>query len=512
MAMDLLVDASGPLEVAAAVTGDPDGDGARVDWSVRNAGRRRERVRGVRLGWTLDGPVGQVVEQGWQSWSPVRVCSPDDVLADRARASRWRRAMYCATGDAAGRIVLGDHVLAHDRGVVGFLGAQHNLGTVAMDPSGALVIRALLDGITIGPGEERRLDPVWIATGDPGQRVVEHAERWAAQASARARTPAFRGWCSWYRFGAGVTPADVRAQLAPAADHGVDVIQIDDGWQAAVGDWTSCSPPWRDELGAVAADIRQTGLRAGIWTAPFVATARSSLVRAHPDWLLRDHRGAVGAMHHPALWGGWAYALDLTHPAVLDHLQATFTELVAAGFTVHKLDFLYAGALPGRRHDRHATRAEALRRGLAAIRAAVGDAFVLACGCPLGPAAGLVDAMRVSPDTTIAWEPRRHDPGFRDAAPAAGNAARAAALRAAWHRRLWINDADCLMLRHPLDERTPAQRAALVDTVTTTAPFAMVSDDLRDYRAEDWAVLDAMAAHPDAAPEPADPFGRVAHR
>ncbi|HET7489793.1 MAG TPA: glycoside hydrolase family 36 protein [Acidimicrobiales bacterium] len=504
----LVADATAPVDIAATV--EEDGRGLRISWSVRNPGRRAVSLRavGVRI------PVSPklVLEHGWQSWSPVRVCPPGDLRPDRARAPGWRRALYCADGSSAARRVLGDHFLVSDDGIVGFLSALHHLGTVEVEPSGRVTAWALFDGVSLGPGLERELDPIWVAHGDSGECFAEYADRWASTGGSRlVAAPA--GWCSWYRYGAETTPTQVRAQIGPAAAGGLDYLQIDDGWQAAVGDWAACSPRWQRRLGAVADDIRAAGLRAGIWTAPFVVSETSKVAMNHPEWLVHDRRGPVKAMHHPTLWGGWAYALDLTNPAVLEHLSAAFSGLVALGFDVHKVDFLYAGALRGRRHDPSATRAEALRAGLGAIRAAVGDrGFVIACGCPLGPAAGLVDAMRVSPDTSTTWQPAWSAPGFADAAPAGVNAVRASSLRAPLHGRLWLNDPDCLLLRHPGDRRTPAQRGAALAAAATAAPYVTLSDDLRSYEAEDWALVTSIRAAATGPPAPSDPFVELALR
>lgn len=505
-----VVEATGAVEVVTSTSSL--GTGVRVEWSVRNPGRRSVRLRRAGLREPSVTAPTTVVEHGWQSWSPVRPCRVGDVLPARSRAPAWRRAMYCADARAAGRVVVTDHLLVHDGGVLGFLDGHEHLGTVVAEAGRPPTAWAILDGVALAPGAERRLEPVWFATGEPGELLRELAAHWAARAGGRSSTTAPASWCSWYRFGASVTPAQVRSQIAPASEHGLDVILVDDGWQATVGDWTSCSPAWRNQLSAVAADIRAAGLRAGLWTAPFLVAEGCAVAARHPDWLLRDGRGPVRAMHHPRLWGGWALALDPTHPGVLAHLHRTFTVLQEQGFDVHKLDFLYAGALPGRHHDTGVTRAQAFRAGLATIRQALGDgAFVVACGSPLAPAAGLVDAMRVSPDTTVDWLPRPHAPGFHHAAPAAANAARASRLRGPLHRRLWINDADCLLLRHPTDTRTPDQRRILMDIAAASAPYVTVSDDLADYRPDDWALIEKLRSADDAPGTVDDPLlGAVA--
>jgi alpha-galactosidase len=501
------VTAVGGLEILTSLV--EDGTGLRLDWSLRNGGRRAVWARRVGVG--VDASPGRVLEHGWQSWSVVRTCDPTDVRPERRHMPGWRRSMYLLDGRGAGHLVAGDQVLVDDEGVTGFLGARHCFGTVVAQPEGGLVAWALLDGVAIRPGESRPLDWLWLAAGDPGAAYAEYARRWGEEASARATTPAPFGWCSWYRFGNAVTPDDVRRQLLPAQAHHLDVVQIDDGWQAQIGDWQSFSPEWRDGVAPLADEIRGAGMRAGIWKAPFLVAETSEVVTSRPDWLLRDHRGRpVRAMDHAGLWGGWAVALDTTHPEVLDHLRATYGGLREQGFDVHKLDFLYAGALPGRRHDRSATRAQALRRGLDAIRSTLGDdAFLLGCGSPLGPAVGIVDAMRVSPDTAVWWTQPADVAGLEEATSSAANALRRSLLRAPLHRRLWINDPDCLILRHPLETRTVEQRLLVLETVARTGCYTTLSDDLDDYGAGDWDVVARLRTRLPEADTPValvDPF------
>ena len=70
--------------------------------------------------------------------------------------------------------------------------------------------------------------------------------------------------------------------------------------------------------------------------------------------------------------------------------EAVFREIHATGIRYFKIDFLYAGAYAG---------VAALRAGIAAIRRAVGDSYILACGAPLQPLAGIVEGCRIGQDT-----------------------------------------------------------------------------------------------------------------
>lgn len=492
----------GDLEVAVTLAGA--GSGLRMDWSVRNPTRRETALDRVAL--VLDSNPSRVLEQGWQSWSVVRACSPADVRPERRVVPAWRRAMYFTEPERAGVVIGGDQFLVTDEGVAGFLDGRRHFGVVEAGPRAPhpLTAWALLDGVPLGPGEERTLEPFWLATGEPGPLYGEYASRWGAESGARSRTPTPAGWCSWYHYRNEVTPMDVRANLAEAAAHGLEVVQIDDGYQERIGGWLSPRASWSEGTAALADEIRAGGLRAGIWTAPFLVDEKRPLDGLAPAAVLGR------AMHNPRWWGGWALALDTTHPAVLDHLTQTFAALTAQGFEYHKIDFLYAAALPGRRSAPAMTRAQALRAGLEAIRLGTGDdAFLLACGSPFGPAVGLVDAMRVSPDVAPWWLPRTPLAGMEESASCARNAIRTSVLRAPLHRRLWANDPDCLLLKPAEDGLADWQRDLLATTVAGTGGMVIASDDLTSYGAAEWELLDRvreLGAVADERLELRDPF------
>jgi alpha-galactosidase len=262
------------------------------------------------------------------------------------------------------------------------------------------------------------------------------------------------GWCSWYRWFSRVDEEGVRENLdwlrLRRARLPLDVFLLDDGYERQIGDWY---PPWpRFPQGptTLAREVKAAGMKPGLWMAPFIATPTSDAVRDHPDWILRDFGGnpvPVGLVGN-----SYPYALDSSHPDVLDHLSKLVNAAVDDwGFEVLKLDFLYAAALAGRRHDPAATRAQTFRRALSRLRSAAGDRWIVGCGCPLGPAIGLVDSMRVSPDVAPHWHPhvRGIQPILRGETtiPAARNSIRNAVNLAPLHRRWWINDPDCVLLR-----------------------------------------------------------------
>lgn len=249
------------------------------------------------------------------------------------------------------------------------------------------------------------------------------------------------GWCSWYFYFRTVTETDVLENMESAEqlDLAVEIIQIDDGWQAGIGDWLRTETRF-GSLERVAQRIGESGRLAGIWTAPFLAGERSELAASHPDWL-------VGEVDAGWNWHQRLAALDVTHPDAARYLTDVYSKL-AQDFQLFKLDFMYAGALPGKRH-RNVSPIEAYREGLRTIRQAVGpDAFLLGCGAPLLPSVGLVDAMRIGPDVL----PESDEPG----ATITGDVENLIAVsesRSWMHSRLWINDPDCLIARPEFAQR-----------------------------------------------------------
>jgi alpha-galactosidase len=472
-------------------TSSPLGSGTRRDHTVRAS--RDTHVGRVSIPITELFLPGRILEQGYQSWSVVRRCEPGDFRPERADLPDTARGMHQADPDDAGHRVGGDQVLVTDWGVVGWLDGSRHFGTVTVDPGdGSVWATALLDDIPLAAGETVSLAPLWVAHGDPGDLYSECIGHWAAEGEARASAPAPVGWCSWYRYFGDVTPGDIRSNLAPCAAHGIELVQIDDGYQAAIGDWLDGAPGWEGEVERLAAEITAAGCQPGIWTAPFLVGESSRLYAEHPDWVARHHSGhPLRAAYNLDGWGGWTFALDTTVPEVLNHLRTTYAALTALGYRYHKIDFCYAAALVGERRDETKTRAQSLRAGLEAVRDGIGDdSFLLGCGCPFGPAVGVVDAMRVSADVAPRWEPEQHWPGYRESAPAAVNAIQASLLRAPMHRRLWINDPDCLLLtRLPTDERD-----RLADAVMAAGAFTVLSDDLATYGPDEWAVVDRVRA------------------
>lgn len=250
----------------------------------------------------------------------------------------------------------------------------------------------------------------------------------------RLRAPRVRdvrsGWSSWSCYFKHVTEADVleNVDAARRLDLRVEIVQLDDGYEVEVGDWLDVRPGF-GSVERLADRIRGAGMRAGIWIPPFMVSPASALARNHPDWLVPD----ASAGEH---WGQEMRILDVTHPAAADHIAGVFRTFARWGYTLFKLDFLYAAAIPGL--DRY-------REGMLLIREAVGpDAILLIGGAPLLPSIGLCDVMRIGPDVL----PEVPNPQLD-----LENTVRITKLRSWMSGRLWLNDPDCLVARPEIAHR-----------------------------------------------------------
>ncbi|WP_167481897.1 glycoside hydrolase family 36 protein [Thermus caldilimi] len=235
-----------------------------------------------------------------------------------------------------------------------------------------------------------------------------------------------RLWCSWYSFYNRIHEALLLEVLEEVAGLPFEVFQIDDGWQRALGDW---EPNGRFPRGMafLAERIREKGFRAGLWLAPFLVTPDSPLVRAYPEWILRDGEGRpIPAGFN---WGKPLYALDSGNEEVLDHVAGLVREVRAWGYDYLKLDFLYAAALPGAEGEVR------YRKAMERIREEAGEAYLLFCGAPVLASLGLADGLRVGPDVAPYWDNEDRSYWLQDpTGPGLRNA-----LRTTLHR-LWLGE------------------------------------------------------------------------
>ena len=291
------------------------------------------------------------------------------------------------------------------------------------------------------------------------------------------------GYCTWYHDRASnqvrikKLSAFAAEKLAP---YGFDVVQIDDGWQD--GKKTNGprkifirhrkEGPYPDGMEATAGHIKKQGLTPGLWFMPFAGNHKDNFFKQ--EWFVKNADGEPFVTD----WGGTS--LDMTHPDVRDYVRKVVKRITDDwGYGYVKMDGLYTGTALEQVyvnneytrdrlgeavfHDRDKTYMEAYRRGLKLVNeAAAPDTFMLGCNVSqnmrtFGGSFGLVDAMRIGPDTPGSFG--GVDYGSR---------------HYFLHRRVWYNDPDCVKV----EKKVPYKEARMF------ASWVAVSGQL--YVLSDW--------------------------
>ncbi|MCJ7484893.1 MAG: alpha-galactosidase, partial [Candidatus Aminicenantes bacterium] len=452
-------------------------ENARVEAAVEKT------PRGYILEGTVSGRPGRLeiyrapappafLLNNWQSWGPMERVTPSTRFPELESIVRdYSPYLFSPLPDVLSRGPVSDYFTAWEGTVAGFLTSRigHPFFTVE---GGDLV--AWVDYFDTEFDTPVALEPLTMLSGGPVEELLDVYGALVKRAN-RIRINAWNpvGWCSWYHYFGKLAWDDVLENLDIAArdrkSFPFDVFQVDDGYETDIGDWMSPKPGYPD-LGGLAQAIKRRKFKAGIWTAPFSAAVTSELFAKHPDWMVWED-GRPKLCYRG--WGKSIYALDTTHPEAKAWLHETFTKLRKAGFTYLKIDFLFAAAMPGSRRKR-VTPVQAYREGLAVVRRAAGRDFVLACGAPLLPSAGLVDGMRVGEDTAPYWKTKPS--AFQG--PNAYFALKNALLRQFMHRRFWLNDPDCLLLRGRETELTQSERELYALAAGALDNMVIVSDKL----------------------------------
>jgi len=100
---------------------------------------------------------------------------------------------------------------------------------------------------------------------------------------------------SWEATGFDVSLEGQLALARQAAEIGVELFVMDDGWfgsrtsdRAGLGDWWPNPDRFPDGLAPLVKGVRELGMDFGLWVEPEMVNPDSDLYRAHPDWVLHQ--------------------------------------------------------------------------------------------------------------------------------------------------------------------------------------------------------------------------------
>jgi alpha-galactosidase len=405
-------------------------------------------VRGSSLRLSLSQPAKKFYRHGWQSWALTTWLDPNDPpLAIRATEFRTK-------DEDPGYQLHKNHISSWVGAVE--LGEDDILFLGALDLSG----RVEYDNTTMHGFYEDRKEGQWLVARGKEEDIFSKYVGMLVPKYGKVRFPeTLRVWCSWqslYRWVSEHTLLDVLHELDGMP---IDVFQLDDGWQLSYGDWEANSK-FPAGMKSLADKISATGRIPGIWLAPFMVSPKSQLAHNHPDWIFRDGQGKpvpVGIT-----WSGNAVGLDVTHPEVLEWIGQLLRKVCSWGYGYFKLDFLYIGALVGKRY-REMPREVAYRSAMQVLREAAGNAYILACGAPIVPSLGLCDGIRVGPDVAPFWLNTQLTVWLNNPNDTSTQNAIRTSLHRLWLRPLVNVDPDVVFFRSKHNLLTPNENRMLQD-------------------------------------------------
>ena len=141
---------------------------------------------------------------------------------------------------------------------------------------------------------------------------------------------------SWEATGFEVTEEGQLALARTAADLGVELFVVDDGWFAArdrdsrgLGDWWPSPERFPDGLARLFGTVHELGMAAGLWVEPEMVNPDSDLYRANPGWVLHYPKRRRDTMRNQLV-------LNFARPDVREWALGRLAHLVGA----YGLDFL----------------------------------------------------------------------------------------------------------------------------------------------------------------------------
>lgn len=185
--------------------------------------------------------------------------------------------------------------------------------------------------IRLEPGERftsPEMQGVYSPTGAGGLRRRWHDyQRGVLARAGRQHRPIV--YNSWYATGFDVS-VEHQARLADkAADLGVEVFVVDDGWLsgrhhdgAGLGDWIPDPTKFPDGLSPLITAVQERGMRFGIWVEPEAVNPDSDLYREHPDWVYRAGDRELIMVRNQ-------YVLDFGRPEVVAWAEQMLRNLLA---------------------------------------------------------------------------------------------------------------------------------------------------------------------------------------
>lgn len=91
-------------------------------------------------------------------------------------------------------------------------------------------------------------------------------------------------------------------EIDRAAQLGVDIFVLDDGWEQTQGDWTPHKERLPQGLAPIKKKLDELGIKMGVWLSPMGIDSTTERYKEHQDWVIKDSEGnpILAQWGHPA--------------------------------------------------------------------------------------------------------------------------------------------------------------------------------------------------------------------
>ncbi len=335
-----------------------------------------------------------------------------------------------------------------------------------MQNANMIVLESDVEGKVLRPGEEFTLfDYVMSKDGK------EYFDSFTPVSAEK-----LIGYTSWYNYYQDISEEKLDSVIDDLDDR-FQLFQIDDGFEAYVGDWMDIDKnKFPNGLEPIVEKIHNKGLKAGIWLAPLVAERDSSLFKEHRDWIAQVEDGDV--IYAGNNWSDFC-PLDLSNPEVVQYIKDSLQYYVDIGFDFFKLDFLYAvnlARMPGR------TRCETSEYAYRLLRDCLKDKLILGCGATLSNAFSRFDYMRVGADVSLLFDGWPQSQLLHPERVSTKHTIQNTIYRSCLDGHMFMNDPDVFLLRDDGNMKMSfRQRAALTTINALFGSLLMTSDNVAEY-------------------------------
>lgn len=124
------------------------------------------------------------------------------------------------------------------------------------------------------------------------------------------------------------TDETIKKAANSAADLGVELLVIDDGWfgkrnddRSSLGDWYVNQEKIKCGLNELCKYVNSKGLMLGIWFEPEMISPDSKLIKEHPEWVMQ-------ITGRKPIETRWQLMLDLTNPKVQDYIYDSVANIL----------------------------------------------------------------------------------------------------------------------------------------------------------------------------------------